>query len=244
MTHMPTHGVISSKHKRWEYHPVARWVGLLAFTLFFVGCWQDTIHLDVDFDNLNGLAKDDRVLFEGNPAGKVAAIEYRPEGTYRVALEVDEGYAHALTEHSRFYVAEDPGRQGHQAIVIDLVATGGKRLEDGATVNGETGPQDVFARWKREMETGLQFLQEQVEKFSRDVQGIPESDAYKKLKRSLQDWAEEMERAGEGAREKIEREWLPRIQRELDALREQFKSRGQEERLEPLEKEVDRIRNI
>ncbi len=244
MTHMPTHGVIPSKNFRWEYRPVARWVGLLAFTLFLVGCWQDAIHLDVNFDTLNGLAKDDRVLFEGNLAGKVAAIEYRPEGTYRVALEVDEGYAHALTEHSRFYVAEDSGRQGHQAIVIDLVATGGRRLEDGATVDGETGPHDVFARWKREMESGLQFLQEQIEKFSRDVQGIPESDAYRQLKRSLQDWAEEMERAGEGARDKIEREWLPRIQRELDALREQFKSRGQEERLEPLEKEVDRIRNI
>jgi len=244
MKYPPTHRFIPGKHHQWRFRPVARWVGMLAFTLFLAGCWQDTIHIGVNFNHLSGLAKDDRVLFEENPAGKVAAIEYLPEGTYRVALEVDEGYAHALTEHSRFYVAGDPGRQGHQAIVIDLVATGGRRLEDGATVNGETGPHDVFAHWKREMETGLQFLQEQIEKFSRDVQGIPESDAYKQLKRSLQDWAAEMERAGEGARDKIEREWLPRIQRELDALKEQFRSRGQEDRLEPFEKEVDRIRNI
>ena len=243
MNRLPTHRFESGKGHRRKICLASPWVGLLAIAFFLTGCWQDAIHIDVNFRRLSGLAREDRVLFEDHPVGKVTAIEYRPEGIYRVALEVDEGYAHALTEHSRFYVAGDPGRQGHQAVIIDLTAGGGKRLEDGATVSGEAG-SDVFARWKREMESGLQFLQEQIEKFSRDVQGIPESDAYQQLKRSLQDWAEEMERAGEGAREKIEREWLPRIQRELDALREQFKSRGQEERLEPLEKEVDRIRNI
>ena len=212
--------------------------------LMLVACRSDTIHINVNFSHLSGLAKGDRVLFQGNPAGTVATIAYQPEGTYRVGLAVDNGYAHALTEHSRFYVSDDPTRKGSKAVIIHLARSGGEPLKDGASVTGGGPPDDIFAHWKRELEDGLNYLQEQVEKFSRDVQGIPESEAYRNLRRSLQEWAQEMEQATEKTRDKIEREWLPRIQKELEELREQLKPSGREETLEPLEREVQRIRNI
>ena len=53
-----------------------------------------------------------------------------------------------------------------------------------------------------------------------------------------------MERAGQQARDRIEREWLPRIHRELDELRKELEPDGREEELEPLEREFRRIRNI
>ena len=61
---------------------------------------------------------------------------------------------------------------------------------------------------------------------------------YKKLKVH-----EEYEKEKQ-ARERIKHEWLPRIQRELDKLKEKLKQYGREDELAPLEKEVERIRKI
>ena len=43
----------------------------------------------------------------------------------------------------------------------------------------------------------MDYLRKQFDQFGRDVQGIPESKAYQQLKRSLEEWAREMERAEE-----------------------------------------------
>jgi len=56
--------------------------------------------------------------------------------------------------------------------------------------------------------------------------------------------AAEIQQKEKQARERIKREWLPRIQRELDKLREKLKQSGRESELAPLEKEVERIRRI
>lgn len=220
------------------------WVGLFLTALVLTACKTDTIHLDVHFNRLSGLAEGDRVLYDGNPAGSVATVTYQKDGTYRVGIDVDDGYAEALTEHSRFYTAADPVRSGSMAVIIEVDERGGRRLKDGATVEGNAPPGGIFSQWLEEMQKGLNYLQKQFDQFGRDVQGIPESDAYQRLKRSLEAWAREMERASEETRAKIENEWLPRIQKELDELRKQLESQGRERELEPLEREVQRIRNI
>jgi hypothetical protein len=219
-------------------------VGILLTGLMLVACGPDAIRIDVDFNRLSGLAEGDRVLFQDNPAGTVTSIAYRKDGTYQVGIEVDNGYEKALTEYSRFYTAADPTRSGSRVVIIELTRSGGRLLQDGASVKGMNSPDSAFSQWRREVEKGLGYLQELFDKFGRDVKGIPESDAYRQLKRSLEEWAREMERAGEQARDRIEREWLPRIRRELDELRKELEPDGREEELEPLEREVRRIRNI
>lgn len=220
------------------------WGWIFLAVLVLVACEPDTIHIDIQFSRLSGLAEGDRVLFEGNPAGKVESITYQQDGTYRVGIEVDSGYEKALTEHSRFYSVADPVRTGSKAVIIELARSDGRLLQDGASVEGAELPDGIFSQWHKEMEKGLDYLRKQFDQFGRDVQGIPESEAYQQLKRSLEEWAREMERAEEETRNKIEREWLPRIRRELDELREQLKPDGREEELEPIEREVRRIRNI
>ena len=90
------------------------WVWIFLAVLLLVACEPDKINIDIKFSRLPGLAEGDRVLFEGNPAGKVESITYRQDGTYRVGIEVDGGYEKALTEHSRFYTAADPVRHRQQ----------------------------------------------------------------------------------------------------------------------------------
>lgn len=226
------------------HYACRKWVGFFMTALVLIACKPDTIHLDVHLDRLSGLAEGDRVLFDGNPAGRVASVSYQKDGTYRVGIEVDDGYAEALTEHCRFYTAADPGRPGSKAVIIEVSQSGGRLLKDGATVEGGDPPVGIFSLWLEEMEKGLNYLRKEFDQFGRDVQGIPESEAYQRLKRSLEAWADEMERASEETRDKIEREWLPRIQRELDELRKHLEPEGREKELEPLEREVHRIRNI
>jgi predicted nuclease with TOPRIM domain len=88
------------------------------------------------------------------------------------------------------------------------------------------------------------LLKEQMDKFGRDLQTFPESQEYKDLKKSLEELAAEIERKEKQTREQIKREWLPKIQRELDELRQRLKQMGREDEMAPLDREVERIRRI
>ena len=89
----------------------------------------------------------------------MTSIAYRKDGTYRVGIEVDNGYEKALTEYSRFYTAADPTRSGSRVVIIELTRSGGRLLQDGASVKGMDSPDSAFSQWRREVENGLGYLQ-------------------------------------------------------------------------------------
>jgi len=209
-----------------------------------VACRSDDIRINVTFEQLSGLAKGDRVLFESNAAGKVSAVEFNPNGSYTVQIEIDKGFANAATEYSQFFVIEDADRRGHNGVEIRLSQRGGTPLASGTTVTGSPQGGDLASKLQGELEAGIGFLKNQIEKFGQDVQAIPESQEYKHLKESLKDLGAEIERQEKQARETVKQEWLPRIQRELDELRERLKQLGREDELAPLDREMERIRRI
>jgi hypothetical protein len=88
------------------------------------------------------------------------------------------------------------------------------------------------------------FLKEKMEQFGRDVQSFPESQEYQDLKKALDDLATELGRKEKETRERLKKEWLPKLQRELDVLRQRLREDGHEEQMAPLDKEMDRIRKI
>lgn len=200
--------------------------------------------IDVTFESLSGLEKGDRVLFQGNTAGQVKDVQFNQDGSYTVRLEIEEGFANAVTEYSRFYVVGDPERKGHKSIEIQLERQGGTPLASGSTVKGTTPEKNLADRLHEELEGAMGFLKEQMDKFGRDIQTFPESQEYKDLKKSLQDLADEIERKEKETREKVKREWLPKIQRELDDLRERLRQMDREDQLAPLDQEVERIRRM
>lgn len=217
---------------------------LLLMVLSFFACQFGDIDLNARFDRVAGLSKGDRVLFQGNPAGKVASVNYNADGNYLVKLSLDKGYAEALTEFSEFHLVDDPDREGHKAIEIQLSQKGGRRLSDGATVDGVSTPEGVFGQWRKEIEKGIQFIEKQVEKYSKDIESFPESEEFQSLKKSLEAWAAEMAHAGEQTRSKVNKEWLPRVEKELDAFRKWLREHGREEAIKPFEQEVERIRKL
>lgn len=221
---------------------------IMIFTLaavVLVACSTSSDFLvNISFKDLSGLEKDDRVLFENNAAGRVKSVRFNEDGSYTVQVEIDEGFIMAATEYTQFSVADDPERQGHKSVRIQLNRQGGTPLEDGSSVVGVSSDEDLAAKIQKELEAGLGFLMEKMEAFGRDMQSIPESREYKELKKSLEELAAEIERKEKHAREKVKRQWLPKIQRELDELRERLKQMGREDEIAPLDREVDRIRRI
>jgi hypothetical protein len=216
--------------------------------LFFIwvlsACWSQDIRINVTFDRLSGLATEDRVLFEGNPIGGVQAIKYNPDGSYTVQVQIEKGFENAVTQYSHFRIVADPTLSDRKAVMVVLAQNGGTPLKSGVTIAGDSEENDFFKQLQEDLASGFAFFKEQIDKIDRDVRQYPQSEEYRQLKKSLEDLATEIERKEKQTREKIKREWLPKIQHELDKLREKLKQYGREEELEPLEKEVDRIRKI
>ena len=86
------------------------------------------IVVNVNFDRLSGLEKDDRVLFENNTAGRVQSVHYNADGTYTVQVMIEEGFVSAATEYAQFQVIEDPDRHGRKGIEMRLSRKGGAPL--------------------------------------------------------------------------------------------------------------------
>ncbi len=212
--------------------------------LIFGGCRSDDMRLQVSFDRIAGLKEGDRVLFQNQDAGTVRAIEYQKDGSYSVAIAVKEEFSPKLTEHSQFNLVEAPGQEKKWAIEIRQLREGGQPLADGASVTGVDPLDSALSRWRRSMEKGFQFLQEQMDRFGRDLQQFPDSEEYRNLKKMLDAWAADIDRAGQDTRKKLEEQWLPRIQKELERLRKKLREQGREKEMEPLQREVERIRNI
>lgn len=216
--------------------------------ILFIGvlsaCWSRDVRINVKFDHLSGLAREDRIVFEGNTIGSVQAITYNPDGSYTVQVRIEKGFENAVTQYSHFRIAADPKFSDRKAVIVILDQSGGTPLKSGVTIAGDSEENDFFNQLQKDLESGFAFFKEQIDKIDRDVRQYPQSEEYRQLKKSLEDLAAEIRSKERQTREKIKGEWLPKIQRELDNLREKLKQYGREEELEPLEKEVDRIRKI
>ena len=132
-------------------------------------CRSSVVHINVRFDTLSGLASNDHVLFEGNVAGRVAAIHFDQKRGYTVRLEVEKGFSSALTEYSEFRVADDPHDEGHKAVEIRLKKRGGKPLSDEASVTGVSQTPFLAEQLQRDLQGAFEFFKEQVDRFSRDL---------------------------------------------------------------------------
>lgn len=217
---------------------------LAVLAIMLMACRSDSILINVTFETLTGIEPGDPVVFQGNKAGQVTDVKFNQDGKYTVQLEIDKGFANAVTEYSKFHIVDDPGHNVAKGIEVKLEKEGGTPLANGSSVMGVPPDTGLAGRFQKELDAGLGFFKEQIERFGRDLQSIPDSQAYKDLKKALEDLASEIERKEKQTRESVKREWLPKIQRELEDLRERLEQMGREDELAPLDQEVDRIRKL
>lgn len=219
-------------------------VGLLASS----GCQENPLRLNLRFDDVEGLVRGDRVVSGMEQMGRVENIKYTDRGDFLVEIVILEKFRNSMTTESKFYLIDDPERDGKMAIGVELGRGGGELLEDGAVVEGVSRAEVVAGRvWKdlegtiKEFEKGFRSL---AESLARDLKGIPESDEYKRLKRKMDRLAEEMQKAGKEAKEKLQKEIIPRIEQELEKLKRWLENRGRQEEIKPLETQLKQLKEI
>lgn len=217
---------------------------LLMFSLVFLGCRQSTLNLQIRYDQIQGLKKGDRVIFEQNHIGTVTDVSYSADAYYMVDVSIKNDFANAATEHSVFFITTDPENKNKKAVEMIQLRKGGSPLQDGAIVSGSTKSSAIFHQMWSDLEKKIEVFKKDFEQFLEDLRAIPETEKFKTLEKELDRLAEEMKRSSEAVQEKIRKELLPKLREELEKLREKLQESGREDDLKPLETKMEEIRRI
>lgn len=217
---------------------------LLMMPLICLGCKSNGFNLKIRYDQIQGLKQGDRVIFEQNHIGMVKGVIYSNDGFFIVDLVIKKDFAINATEHSRFFIINDPQNNSHKAVEMIQTREGGAPLQDNIILDGSTMSSALFDQLMEGFEKGFEDLKKRFEQFAEDLSKVPESKAFKELENELKCLSDEMKRSGKAMREKIQKELLPRLKKEMEKLRERLRKFGREEELKPLEIEMEKIRKI
>lgn len=208
---------------------------LFVASLALLGCKEEPAHLRIKYDQIQGIEKGNRVLFDQKQIGRVTEVSYKKEGYYLVDVEIANEFADDLTEYSKFFITADKENAGKMAVEMTLDRRGGTVLADGSTVEGSTKSSPFIDQMLGDFEKGLEDLKAKFDKFTEDLGKIPESEEFKRLEKELKKITEALERSGREAGEKIREEVLPRLEKELEKLKEKLRKFRKKEEVKPLE---------
>jgi len=218
-------------------------VMLLSLSLI-AGWFSSDLDIEIRFNQIDGLKTGGRVLFEKNAIGEVTDVFYEKDGTYRVDVTIQDDFKNAVTEFSRFFIANDVSSPDVKAVEMMQVKSGGSPLEDGAVVKGVTRLSALMERMEDDVSRTVEDLKERFKGFSKDLKEAPQDEEIKKLQKDLDQLLEEMKRSGAAFRDKVKKDLIPKIQKEIDKLQEKLREQGREKDAEPLQTKMDEIRHI
>lgn len=204
--------------------------------LLSTGAWgflDSDLDLKIRFERIHGLQAGDRVFFQENTVGKVETVRYLKEGLYMAEVSIESNFSNAATEHSEFYIVQDPENRGRQAVEVFQKKPGGALLGDGAIVEGASGRSLLLERLAMDIERGLESLKKEFDHLQGDIEKIPESDEYRTLKQQLAELADRLKKAGRETRQKVQEDLLPLLARELEKLKQQLERMSREKPEKP-----------
>ena len=219
---------------------------LILLTISFVipGCCSGDLNLKIRFAQTEGLKADDRIIFERNGIGKVEAISYSERGDYIADVKIDKGFTKAVTGHSRFLIINDPLEKGRKAIEMIKVAEGGVPLEKGAIIEGSTRFALLLSLMEEDFGKAMSEFSSKYNELSDEIKQIPESTEIKKFENYLNELKEQMKNANSAFQEKIQKELLPWLEKEIEKLKQRLRKFGREKEVEPLEVKMEELRKI
>jgi ABC-type transporter Mla subunit MlaD len=215
---------------------------LLIYALVFacVGSFK----LTVFYDHTQDLKTNDRVMWQEQTIGKVQSVTRNPQDRFAVELRIKRDFSQMATDQSRFLIRADPQRQGQQSVQMIQLTEGGKPLPDGAEVEGSTQLSLQFERGARGLKTWSELLQQELERWQKELNELPETDWYKDLERQMDYWVQELEQTGQETRRYFREEVLPRLEEAVRELQRRLRELGKRKDAEILEIKLEQLRQI
>jgi len=123
-----------------------------------------------------------------------------------------------------------------------LLSPGGKPLPDGAVVEGSTSFSLMIERGSRGIQGIPQFLQDALDRLSKEVGRLSDREWQKELESQLDSWDRELKKAGEDTRRYFQKEVLPKLEQAVQDLVRHLKDLGKEKDGEILEEKLDQLK--
>ena len=194
------------------------------------------------YDRPGSLKSGDRVIWENQTIGSVGDFQVNPSGKTVVPLQVKPDFREALTDQSRFLIQADPDRPGSQMVKMVLLSSGGKPLPDGAVVEGSTSFSLMIERGSRGVQGIPPFLQDALDRLSKEVGRLSDREWQKELERQMDSWDRELKKAGEDTRRYFQKEVLPKLEQAVQDLVRRLKEMGKEKDGKILEEKLDQLK--
>jgi len=212
---------------------------MLLAALFLSGCAADTLDFTICYQDVSGLRKDDRVLFEDRHIGDVRDMQYTSDGHYLVDVSIQEGFTKELTENCSFYISSDPKERGRQSIQMVRTKEGGRPLQKNVVVAGATKYPVLYSQSRATFWDNLERLESQLNDLVESFKHLSESEQLKQLEKELDRLFEDLQYYSEEMKHKFKTEILPRIKERIEELRRKLKGLGREDDLEHVDKKVE-----
>lgn len=200
--------------------------------------------LTVIYDDAHGLKPDDRVLWKEHTIGRVQSIA--PNGTGRVAvrLQINRDYREKVIEESRFLIRADLQGQGESYVEMINLTEEGNPVPDGTEIEGSTYFSLQLERGQRELKAWSKLLEQEFERWEKELSQLPETEWYKELERQMDYWLNELAQAGAETRRYFREEILPHLEEAMRQLRKRLRELGKEKEVEILEIKLEKLKNI
>jgi hypothetical protein len=214
---------------------------LLLGALVLSGCGSDMLDFKIRYQEIFGLRKDDRVLFEERHIGNVKDVTYTNQGDYLVDVSISKEFSNEITEHSRFYISLDSMNRERQAIHTILIKDGGTPIQKNAIVVGTSKYAVLFDQFGGGLRDNLRRFESELNAIIDSFRHLSESEQIKRLENELDRFLADLQYLSEEIKHKLKTEILPRIKDTIEELRRRLKELGREDDLKHVDRKVEEL---
>ncbi len=191
--------------------------GSFLFSLSLVACLNGDLRFYVRFHDIDGLDSGAPALIADHQVGEVEHVTRLDDGSWKVAVRIDQSYRGQVTTSSRFTLEPDPARGDRYRLRI-YPDPRGEPVKDGQVVEGSEPVSRFLRPLIQGLDKGLEDLEQQLELFNRELEQLPQSPEYQELQRRM----EELGRQMREAEKTLQYQTLPKLQQEMERLQREL----------------------
>ena len=220
------------------------WLLFLLFLCGLVPACLGNLRLTVLYDQTEELKAGDRVIWQEQTIGVVQNVEADATGRVAAQLQIKGDFREKVTDESRFLIQADPQNYWQKHIEMVNLAEGGEPLPNGAEVEGSTYLSIQVERGSRGLAAWSTLLRQEIERWQKELDQLPEEEWYKELERQMDYWLNEMGQARVETRRYFREEVLPRLEEAVRELEKRLKELGKKNEAEILKIKLEELKRI